>query len=189
MQRGDEGQAAASRAIPEHLAREKRAHGVRDCVVHVQKVEIVQLGDLSHAGGQRQIVGRIIEERITRYFDFVIMNVRFLAAQPDGLGIGDEMNLVAALGQLQTEFRGYHAAAAVGGITGDANLHCVEVRPFQWPRLCDSMALRDRRCRFYRASVRLCGKAAWTAEFTRMFLARVWKGLGRVYPNGLVGDV
>ena len=131
MQRGNEGQAAASRTIRQHLARQQRAHRVRNRVVHVQQVEIVQLGDFSHARGQRQIVRRIIEQRIARHFDFVIVNVGFLAAQPDGLGIGDEMNLVAALGQFESEFRGHHAAAAVGGITGDPNLHSAVARPFQ----------------------------------------------------------
>ncbi len=132
MQRGDERQAAASRAIPQHLPCQQRAHGVRNRIVHVQQVEIVQLRDLRHACGQRQIVRRIIEQRVARYFDLVVMNVGFLAAQPDGLSIGDEMNLVAALGQFQTEFRSHHAAAAVGGITSDANLHAAMARLFQW---------------------------------------------------------
>ena len=95
--------------------------------MNVEQVEIVQLRDLGHARGQRQIVWRIVEQGIARHFDFVIMNVRFLAAQPDGLGIGDEMNLVAALRQLQSQLRGYDAAAAVGGITGDADLHRLPV--------------------------------------------------------------
>ncbi len=131
VERGDEGQAAASRTVRQHLARQQSAHGVRNRVVHVLQVKIVQLGNLSHARGQRQIVRRIIEQRIPRHFDFVIVNVGFLAAQPDGLGIGDEMNLVAALGQFETEFGGHHAAAAVGGITGDPDLHSAVVRPFQ----------------------------------------------------------
>ena len=40
------------------------------------------------------------------------------------------MNLVAALGQFETEFGGHDAAAAVGGITSDPNLHFAMVRPF-----------------------------------------------------------
>ena len=39
------------------------------------------------------------------------------------------MNFVAALRQFQAEFRGHHAAAAVGGITGDPNLHSLESGP------------------------------------------------------------
>src|SRR5258708_34857093 len=51
------------------------------------------------------------------------MNVGFLAPQADGLGVGDEMNLVAALRKFQAEFRSHNAAAAVGRITRDPNLH------------------------------------------------------------------
>ena len=79
VQRGDEGQAAASRTIRQHLARQQRAHRVRNRVVHVQQIEIVELRDLGHARRQRQIVRRIVEQRVTRDFDFVIVNIGFLA--------------------------------------------------------------------------------------------------------------
>jgi hypothetical protein len=51
------------------------------------------------------------------------MNVGLFPAQANGLGVGDEMDIVAALGQFQAQFGGDHTAAAVGGITGDSNLH------------------------------------------------------------------
>ena len=91
--------------------------------MHVQQIQIVQLRHFSHASRQCQIIWRIVEQRITRHFHFVVVNVRLLAAQPNRLGIRDEMNLVAALGKFQTEFRGHHAAAAVGGITSNPNFH------------------------------------------------------------------
>ena len=134
------GKRCAARARRQHLPRQHRAHRMRNRVVHVQQVEIVELRDLRHARRQRQIVRRIVEQRITRDFDFVIMNVRFRAPQPDRLGVRDEMNFVAALGQFQAQFRGHHAAAAVGRITGDPNLHvrsCLR-------SLCDSMARTER---------------------------------------------
>ena len=76
---------------------------MRDRIVHVQQIEIVELRDLCHAGRQRQVVRRIVEERITRDLDFVIVNVRFRAPQPDRLGVGDEMNFVTALSQFQAQ--------------------------------------------------------------------------------------
>jgi hypothetical protein len=51
------------------------------------------------------------------------MNVRFGPGQTNGLGIGDEMNLVAPAGELKPQFRGDDSAAAVSWITGYANLH------------------------------------------------------------------
>jgi hypothetical protein len=96
---------------------------VRNGVVNMQQVEIVQLRNLCHARGQCQIVRRVIEQRVTRNLYLVIMNIGFFPAQPDGLGIRDEMNFVTALGQFQSEFRSHYAAAAVGGIARDPNLH------------------------------------------------------------------
>ena len=72
----DEGQSLTARSGGQHLAREQRAHRVRYRIVHVQQVEIVELGDFSHARGQRQIVRRIVEQRITGDFYFVIVDVR-----------------------------------------------------------------------------------------------------------------
>src|SRR5258708_31191179 len=53
----------------------------------------------------------------------MIMNVRFRPGQTNGLRIGDEMNLVAPASEFKAEFGGDNSAAAVGWITGDANLH------------------------------------------------------------------
>ncbi len=96
---------------------------MRDGVVHVQQVEIVELRDLRHAGGQRQVVRRIVEQRIARNFHLVIVDVRFLAPQPDGLRVGNEVDFVSALRQFQAQFRGHDAATAVRRITGDSDLH------------------------------------------------------------------
>ncbi len=49
------------RTVCQHLARQQRTHRVRNRIVNVQQVEIVQLRDLSHTRGQRQIVRRIVE--------------------------------------------------------------------------------------------------------------------------------
>jgi hypothetical protein len=47
------------------------------------------------------------------------------------------MNLVPALGQFQTKFSGHNAAAAVGRVTSDPNLHSAKVRLFF--ELCSSV--------------------------------------------------
>ncbi len=107
----------------QHLARQHRADRMRNGVMHVQQVELVDLGDLGHARRQRQVVRRILEQRITRDLDLVIVNVGLRFGQADGLRIGDEVDLVAALRQLQSELGGDHTAAAVSGITGYADSH------------------------------------------------------------------
>ena len=96
--------------------------------MHVQQVEIVKFGDFRHARGQRQIVRRIFEQRIAGDFHFVIVNVGMGAAQPNGLGIRNEMNFVIAFRQLQPQLGRDDAAAAVSRIAGDADFH---VRPFR----------------------------------------------------------
>src|SRR5580698_4873622 len=123
MERGHEGQAAAAWSNGHHLPGEQSTHGMRNRVVNVEKIKIVKLRDLGHTGGEREIVRRVVEERITSDFDFVIMDVVLRAAQANGLSVGDEVNFVAALRQFQAEFGGDDAAAAVGGISGNSNLH------------------------------------------------------------------
>jgi len=91
-------------------------------VVDVQNIEAVLLGDLRHARGKGQAVGRVLEERIVGDLHFVIEDVGALA-EADGVRVGDEMDLVAAVGQLQSELRGDDAAAAVGGVTSDPDSH------------------------------------------------------------------
>ncbi len=124
VQGGDVRQTAAfARMIAgQHLPRQHGADRVRNRVVHVQQIEFVDLRDFGHARRQRQIVGRILEQRIARDFHFVIVDVGLRFGQANGLRVGDEVHLVTALRQFQAEFGGDHAAAAVGGITGDSDL-------------------------------------------------------------------
>ena len=62
VERGDKGQQPV--AFGQHLAGKQRAHGVGDGVVNVQEVELVVFGHLGHAGGQSEIVRRVLEEGI-----------------------------------------------------------------------------------------------------------------------------
>ncbi len=107
----------------EHLAGEQRADRVRDGVVDVEEIERVELGDFGHAGGEGEVVGWVLEERVVGDGDFVVIDVGFAAGEAEGLGVGDEVDLVAAGGEFDAEFGGDDSAAAVGGITGDADLH------------------------------------------------------------------
>src|SRR4029077_6854221 len=134
-------------------------------VVNVKQVEVVELGDLSHARGQSQIVGRIVKQRIARDFDFVVVNVRLYTPQADGLSVRNKMNVMSALSQFQAELCRDHAAATVGGITSDPNLHCLNIC---LSCFCNSMATRDHGCRFYT----LCCGESDRRESTRWVSAR-----------------
>ena len=53
----------------------------------------------------------------------MIMNPRKAGVQANGVRVGNEVDLVAARRELQSELRGDDAAASIGGVTGDADLH------------------------------------------------------------------
>src|SRR5580700_9353887 len=107
-------------------------------VVHVLKVESIELRDFRHARGQRQIVRRIFEQGISRNIHLVIVNIGMKFSQADRLGIRNEMDLVSTLGQFNPELSGNDSATSVGWIAGDSNLHPDPFAPARW--LSDSMA-------------------------------------------------
>src|SRR5581483_12506737 len=117
VQCGDEGQAAGRR---QHVASQQRRNRVRDGVVDVQQVEMIDLGDLGHARGQREAVRRVLKQRVAGYFDLVVVNAR-AGAEANRVGVGNEMDVVAAVRQLNAKLSGDDAAAAVGGVAGDAD--------------------------------------------------------------------
>jgi hypothetical protein len=51
------------------------------------------------------------------------MNIRFFATKTDRLGIRNEVDFVAALGEFKSEFGSHHSATAVCGIACDPDLH------------------------------------------------------------------
>ena len=129
VQRGHKRQAPRTQIAgrSQHLPRQQRAHRMRNCVVDVQQVEPINLRHFRHARGQRQIVRRIFEQRIPRDFHLMVVNLGVRLGEPNGQRVGDEMHFVAALCQLHPQLGGDDAAAAVGGITGDAYFHVLFV--------------------------------------------------------------
>src|SRR5213075_2925815 len=59
-----------------HLLHVHRADGVRNCVMHVKKIEVVILRDLRHTRSQGQVVRRIFKQRIARDFYFMEADIR-----------------------------------------------------------------------------------------------------------------
>ncbi len=121
MQCGDDGEIAA--LVGKHLLGEQCAHGVRDGIVNVQKIERVELGDLSHSGRKCKIVGWVFEKWVVCDGYFVKMNVGLSAGETEGLRVGDEVNFMATCREFDSEFRGDDSTAAISRIAGDADLH------------------------------------------------------------------
>ena len=104
-----------------------RRNGMRDGVVDVQQIQLVGLRHFGHARRQREAIGRILKKRIGGDFHLVVVDARDIRIEPDGIGVTDEVDLVAASGQFEAQFRGDNAAAAVGGIAGDTDFHFCSV--------------------------------------------------------------
>ncbi len=119
MKRGDEGETARGG----HGTREHRADGMGNGVVDVEEVKGFGLEDFEHLGGEGERVRRVIEKRVAGDFDFMKMDVRVVGIHADGRGVADEMDVVAAGGELLTELGGDDAGAAVSGVAGDTDLH------------------------------------------------------------------
>src|SRR5579864_671126 len=98
---------------------------MRNRVMDVQDVQVINFRHLRHARGQRQVIRRILKQRILRHGDFMKEDAGLLGIQADGLLISDEMHFMAALRQLNAKLRPHNSAAAIRGITSYADLHLV----------------------------------------------------------------
>jgi len=102
-------------------------------VVDVEEVEGFGLEDLEHLGGESEGVRRMVEEGVGSDLDLMKMDVGLAEVHADGRGVGDEMDVVAAGGELLAELGGDDTGAAVGGIACDADAHGFLSRsPRQW---------------------------------------------------------
>src|SRR5881409_1785043 len=121
VQRGDELEVALRL---EHLLGEPGRRGMRDGVMHVHQLELLAQRDLVLLDGQRERVGRVLEQRIVGGHDLVEGDaLGEPAPQPERAGVRDEMDLVAAPRELEPQLGGDGSGAAVGRIAGDANSH------------------------------------------------------------------
>src|ERR1700733_8345542 len=89
----------------------------------MEQVESVRQDDLVHAHGERQVVRRVLEERVSADVDFVEVNPRQKGGQSERLLIRDEVDLVAALREGDAKLGRYGARATIGGIAGDPDVH------------------------------------------------------------------
>jgi hypothetical protein len=64
--------------------------------VDVEHVETFGLEDFEHFGGERERVGRMIEQGIGGDFDFMEVDVGVVGVHADRRGVGDEVHVMAA---------------------------------------------------------------------------------------------
>ena len=93
----------------------------------MQDVELVIAHHFVHPHGERQIVWRILEERIASDVHLVKPDPRQEARQAERLLIGDEVHFVATRGERDAKFSRDGARSTVGRIAGDPDLHAVLV--------------------------------------------------------------
>lgn len=91
--------------------------------MHVQQVELRLLGYFTHLGRERQRVGRMIEQRISGDLYLMEKNPLARSGQANGHRVTDEMNLVAARGELDAQLGGDHTGAAVRRVASDSDFH------------------------------------------------------------------
>ena len=95
---------------------------VGDRVVNVEKIERFGVSDLRHFYGQRQrVVGAGKNGRVTD-LHLMKMDSGQGEIEPDRFGVAEEMDFVAARGQLRAERRRENATAADERKTGDPDL-------------------------------------------------------------------
>ena len=87
--------------------------------------EVQRLPQHRVVDGRRQCqrVVRVFEEGVAFHLHFVEVDPLVKARQAEGLGVGDEVDLMPARGQPDPELGGDGAGTAVGRVAGDSDLH------------------------------------------------------------------
>ena len=121
----------------EHGVGEHGGGGVGDGVVDVQNVEVTIAADLGHFHGEREGVVGIGEGVEVVDFDGVVVETREVFGEAEGAFVADEVDFMAAAGEFFAEGGGEDAAAADGGVAGDA-----DVEKFGRARTCSKVSVR-----------------------------------------------
>src|SRR5258705_867296 len=127
MQGGDDGQTSL---WFQRFARQNSANRMGDGVMHVQEIEILVLGYCCHLGAKRERVWLMLEQGIGHHLDFVKTNAVAQLGESSGQGRRNEVDHVTASGQLLAQFRTHNAAAAIGWVNSNADIHIKEALGF-----------------------------------------------------------
>src|SRR6185503_14452033 len=94
-------------------------------VVHVNEIKLFGSRHLEYFRSERICVRRVLEQRVAQHIHSVKMNSLASATrvQSHRRCVANEMNLVPALCELQTQLSAYNAAPAVRWIASDSYFH------------------------------------------------------------------
>lgn len=93
--------------------------------MYMEQVELFKLHHIHEFAGKRCVVGRIFKQRIFLRRDLVKIDIFVKSAQTSRSPVRDEVYLMPALRQAQTQLGRQYATTAVGRITNDAYFHGV----------------------------------------------------------------
>src|SRR2546421_7642614 len=102
-----------------------------NCVMHMQQIEILVVRYGRHLRRQRQSVRLMFEQWVSHHLNFMKTHTLVEFSQTRGQGRRDEVHRVPALRQFLAQFRTDDAAAAIGWIDCDADVHG-SVSSMQW---------------------------------------------------------
>jgi hypothetical protein len=91
--------------------------------MNVEEIEVAELRDLSHPRGQCEIIRGELEQRVARDRNLVIEDAVIASAEPEGLRVGDEVNLVTGCCEFDPKFSRNYSRPAIRGITRDPDAH------------------------------------------------------------------
>ena len=105
--------------LAEHLLGEEAGDRVRDRVVDVEELEAVLARHLGHLHREREVVRRVLEQRVARDVHLVEADVLLEVAEAERQAVGDEVDVVAAARELLAELGRHRARAAHRRIADD----------------------------------------------------------------------
>jgi hypothetical protein len=114
------------------LPGQEGAGGVRDGVVGMDKVQLFKPAHFHNLAGQCRSVEGELEEGVVCHLHFMIKHVSQVPIEPHRHGVTDEVDLVSLVRQRFPELGGHDAAAAVRGVTDDADLHATDPFGAKW---------------------------------------------------------
>lgn len=91
--------------------------------MYVKNVERLGLKDFEHLDRERERIRGMVEQWIGNHRCLMEVDSRIVCLHPDGLGIGDEIDVVATSRELLAKLGSDDARATVGRVSGDADTH------------------------------------------------------------------
>src|SRR2546425_12968254 len=96
---------------------------MRNSVMYMEQIEILLFRYRRHLRSQRQRVRLMLEQRIRHHLYFMKTHALVELCQTRRQSRGNEVDCVAASGQLLAQLRTDYPAAAVSWINSDADVH------------------------------------------------------------------